>query len=60
VSSPKNEMKDLGNQVSPVIVSVEKEGPSPHCKNDDHPESGDSATKVGSLSQMYVESTRIN
>jgi len=47
VSSPielawKNEMKD------PVIVSVEKEGPNP--KNDDHPESVDSAAKVGSLS----------
>ena len=32
----------------PVIVSVEKEGPNP--KNDDHPESVDSAAKVGSLS----------
>ena len=60
VSSPielpwKNVMKDLGNQVSPVIVSVEKEDPSPNCKNDDHPESGDSAAKVGSLSQTDVE-----
>jgi len=53
VSSPielpwKNEMKDLGNQVSPVIVSVEKEGPNPNCKND-HFESEDSAAKVVSL-----------
>jgi len=49
VSSPielpwKNEMKDL------VIVSVEKKGPNPYCKNDDRPESKDSAAKVGSLS----------
>jgi len=48
-------MKDLGNQVSPVIVSVEgKEGPNPNCKND-HFESEDSAAKVGSLSRTYVE-----
>jgi len=49
VSSPielrwKNETKDL------VIVSVEKKGPNPNCKNDDHPGSEDSAAKVGSLS----------
>ena len=54
VSSPielpwKNETKDL------VIVSVEKKGPNPKCKNDDHPESKDSAAKVGSLSRMVVE-----
>jgi len=49
VSSPielpwKNETKDL------VTVSVEKKGPNPNCKNDDHPESEDSAAKVGSVS----------
>jgi len=60
VSSPielpwKNEMNDLGNQDSPVIVSVGKEGPSPNCKNDGHPESGDSAAEVDSLSQTDVE-----
>ena len=49
VSSPielprKNETKDL------VIVRVEKKGLNPKCKNDVHPESGDSAAKVGSLS----------
>ena len=60
VSSPielpwKNEINDLGNQVSPVIVSVGKEGPSPNYKNDDHPETGDSAAKMDSLSQMDVE-----
>ena len=37
-------MKDL------VTVSVEKKGLNPNCKNDDHPESEDSAAKVGSLS----------
>ena len=60
VSSPrelpwKNEMNDLGNQDSPVIVSVGKEGLSPNCKNDGHPESGDSAAEVDSLSQTDVE-----
>ena len=59
VSSPielpwKNEVKDLGNQVSPVIVSVEKEGPNPNCKND-RLESKDSAAKVVSLSRTDVE-----
>ena len=49
VSSPtglrwKNETKDL------VTVSVEKEGPNPNCKNDDHPKSEDCAAKVGSVS----------
>jgi hypothetical protein len=51
----KNEMNDLRNQVSPVIMSVGKEGPSPNYKNDGHPESGDSAAKVDSLSQADVE-----
>jgi hypothetical protein len=60
VSSPielpwKNEMNDLGNQVTPVILSVGKEGPSPNCKNDGHPESGDSAAEVDSLPQTDVE-----
>jgi len=60
VSSPielpwENEMNDLGNQVSPVIVSVGKEGPSPNDKNDGHPEPGNSAAVVGSLSQTDVE-----
>jgi len=36
-------------------VSVGKEGPSPNYKNDGHPESGDSAAKVDSLSQADVE-----
>ena len=48
-------MNDLGNQDSPVIVSVGKEGPSPNCKNDGHPESGDSAAEADSLSQTDVE-----
>ena len=60
VSSPielpwENEMNDLGNQVSPVIVSVGKEGLSPNCKNDGHPEPGDSAAVVDSLSQTDME-----
>jgi len=55
VSSPielpwKTEMKALGNQVSPVTVSVEKEDPNPSRKNDDHHESENSAAKMGSLS----------
>jgi len=50
----KKEMKDLGNQVSPGIVSVEKEGPSPNCKND-HLESEDSAAKVVSLSLSQTD-----
>ena len=59
VSSPielpwKNEMRDLGNQVSPVIVSVEKEGPNPNCKNH-HLESEDSAAKVISLSLSQTD-----
>ena len=70
VSSPielprKNEMKDLGNQVSPVIVSVEKVGPNPNCKND-HLESEDSAVKVVSLSlsqtdvECMVQTTKLD
>jgi hypothetical protein len=60
VSSPielllKNEMTDLGNQVLPVIVSVGKEALSPNYKNDGHPESGDSAAEVDSLSQSDVK-----
>ena len=60
VSSPielswENEMNDPGNQVSPVIASVGKVGPSPNCKNDGHPEPEDSAPVVDSLSQMDVE-----
>ena len=55
VSSPielswENEMNDPGNQVSPVIASVGKVGPSPNCKNDGHPEPEDSAPVVDSLS----------
>jgi len=48
-------MNDLGNQVSPVLVSVGKEDPSPNCKTDGHPESGDNAAEVDSLSQTDVE-----
>ena len=51
-------MNNLGNQVSPVIVSVGKEGPNPNGKNDGHPEPGDSAAVVGSLSQTDVECLR--
>ena len=43
-------MNDPGNQVSPVIASVGKVGPSPNCKNDGHPEPEDSAPVVDSLS----------
>jgi len=42
-------MKDL------VIVSVEKKGPNPNCKNDVHPESKDSTAKVGSLSVSQTD-----
>jgi hypothetical protein len=60
VSSPiklpwKDEMNDFGNQVSPVIVSVGEEDLSPSCKTDGHPEPGDSAAEVDSLSQMDVD-----
>jgi hypothetical protein len=60
VSSPielpwKNELNDLGNQVSPVIVSVGKEGPSPNCKNNGHPESGNIVAEVDSLPQTDME-----
>ena len=60
VSSPtelpwKTEMKDLGNQVSQVTVSVEKEDLNPSCKNDDHPESENSAAKMGSLSLSQTD-----
>jgi len=63
VSSPielpwKNEMKDTGNQVAPAIVSVGKEGPSPKCKIDGHPESGASAAEMDSLSQTDEECLR--
>jgi len=47
----KNEMNDTGNQVG-------KEGPSPNCKNDGHPESGASAAEVDSLSQTDEECLR--
>jgi len=70
VSSPielpwKNKMKDLGNQVSPVIVRVEKEGPNPNCTND-HLEFEDSAAKVGALSlsrtdvKCMVQTTKLD
>jgi hypothetical protein len=60
VSSPiespwKDEMNDLGNQASPVTVSVDKEWPSPSCRNDGHLESGYSAAEVDSLSQTDME-----
>jgi len=63
VSSPmelplKDEMNDTGNQISQTIVSVGKEGPSPNCKNDGHPESGASAAEVDSLSQTDEECLR--
>jgi len=48
-------MNDLGKQDSPAIASVRKEGSSPNCKNDGHPESGDSAAEADSLSQTDVE-----
>jgi len=54
----KNKMNDTGNEVSPAIVSVGKEGPSPNCKNDGHPESGASAAEVDSLSQTDEECLR--
>jgi hypothetical protein len=57
VSSPielpwKNELIVPENQVSPLIVSG-KEVPSPNYKNDGHPESGDSAPEVDSLSHGH-------
>jgi hypothetical protein len=63
VSSPielpwKNEMNYTGNQVLPAVVSVGKEGLSPNCKNDGHPESGASAAEVDSISRMDEECLR--
>jgi hypothetical protein len=59
VSSPielpwKNEMIVLEIQVSSVVVSG-KEAPSHNYKNDGHPESGDNAPEVDSLSQTDME-----
>jgi hypothetical protein len=54
----KNGMNDTGNKVSPAIVSVGKEGPSPNCKNDGHQKSGASAAEVDSLSQTDEECLR--
>jgi hypothetical protein len=44
-------MNDTGNQVSPAVVGVGEEGPSPNCKNDDHTKSGANAAEMDSLYQ---------